>query len=161
MTFRTLTLASPVLLEHIKISFREYKPLKNISKPYFSFFMSTLRKLKTTYAMRNLHLYVPNKGTYLTSQLYKRMRKYFNTIGKNYYWCGNKHGRYRFGEWRFFWWRFYKLWLCFFYFNLVPVFPSLIPIIPINPFIPFPDSQFRLLQIAFQIYTFNLGKKVS
>ena len=44
--------------------------------------MSTLRKLKTTYAMRNLHLYVPNKGTYFTSQLYKRMRKYFNTIGK-------------------------------------------------------------------------------
>ena len=27
------------------------------------------------------------------------------TIGKNYYWCGNKHGGYGFGEWRFFWWK--------------------------------------------------------
>ena len=27
------------------------------------------------------------------------------TIGKNCYWCGNKHRGYGFGEWRFFWWK--------------------------------------------------------
>ena len=32
--------------------------------------MLTLKKLKTKYVMRNLHLYVPNKGTYVTNQLY-------------------------------------------------------------------------------------------
>ena len=41
----------------------------------------------------------------VTNQLYHKMRKYFNTIGKKYYWCGNKHWGYGFGEWRFFWWR--------------------------------------------------------
>ena len=28
------------------------------------------------------------------------MRKYFNIIGKHYYWCGNKNGGYGFREWR-------------------------------------------------------------
>ena len=32
------------------------------------------------------------------------MRKYFNTIGNKYYWCGNEHGGYGFGEWKFFSW---------------------------------------------------------
>ena len=55
--------------------------------------------------MRDLHLYVPNKGTYMTSQPHWRMRKYFSTIGKSYYWLGTKHRGYGFGEWIFFWWR--------------------------------------------------------
>ena len=57
MTFKTLTLTSAIPLDHLKISFREYKPFAN---SYFSFFMLTLKKLKTTYVMKNLHLYVPN-----------------------------------------------------------------------------------------------------
>ena len=32
--------------------------------------MLTFKKLKTTYVMKNLHLYAPNKGTDMTSQLY-------------------------------------------------------------------------------------------
>ena len=32
--------------------------------------MLTLKNLKTTYVMIHLHLYVPNKGTYMTNQLY-------------------------------------------------------------------------------------------
>ena len=67
--------------------------------------MLTLKKLKTTHVMINLHFYVPSKGTCMTNKLYWRMRKYFNTIGKNYYWWGTKHGDYGFEEWRFFWWR--------------------------------------------------------
>ena len=33
--------------------------------------MLTLKKLKTTYVMRNLHLHVPNKGTYIQSVVLK------------------------------------------------------------------------------------------
>ena len=32
--------------------------------------MLTLKNLKITYVMGNLHLYVPNKDTYMTNQLY-------------------------------------------------------------------------------------------
>ena len=32
--------------------------------------MLTLKQVKTTYAMKNLHLYVPNKVTYMTNQLH-------------------------------------------------------------------------------------------
>ena len=32
--------------------------------------------------------------------------------------------------------------------TLIPRIPTLVPCIPIIPFIPFPDSPFRLLQIA-------------
>ena len=42
----------------------------------------TLKKLRTKYVIRHLHLYVPNKGTYMANQLPIRVRKYFNTIGK-------------------------------------------------------------------------------
>ena len=47
------------------------------------------KKLKTTYVMRNSHLYVPNKGIYVNNHIYEK-RTYFNTIGKNYYWLGTK-----------------------------------------------------------------------
>ena len=65
MTLKTLT--SPILFDHIKISFCEYKPLRKLfASSYVSFFMLTPKKLKTTSEMRNLHFYVPDKGTYMT-----------------------------------------------------------------------------------------------
>ena len=65
MTFKTLdlTLTSPVILDHIK-------HYKNIRELLLWFFMLTIKKLKTTNVMRNFYLYVPNKGTYMTNQLY-------------------------------------------------------------------------------------------
>ena len=73
MTFKTLTLTltSSLLLDHIKISFCGYKPLQKYSRTFIlAFFLLTLKKLKTTYVMKNLHLYVPKKRTYMTNQLY-------------------------------------------------------------------------------------------
>ena len=66
MIFKTLSLISffPTLLDHRKISSREYKN-KKIKKA-----LKTLRNLKTTYVMRKLHLYVRNKDTYMINQLY-------------------------------------------------------------------------------------------
>ena len=66
MIFKTLSLILffPILLDHRKISSREYKN-KKIKKT-----LKTLRNLKTTYVMRKLHLYVRNKDTYMINQLY-------------------------------------------------------------------------------------------
>ena len=70
MTFKTLTLTltSPILLNHIKITFREFKPLQKYSRTRTLVFH--INSKKATYLMRNLHLYVPNKDTYMTNQLY-------------------------------------------------------------------------------------------
>ena len=43
MTFKTLTLTSPILLDHIRINSREYKPLQK-----YSFFHGDSKKRKTT-----------------------------------------------------------------------------------------------------------------
>ena len=61
MTFKTLTLTSPILLDHIKISFHEFKPLQKYSQTLT--LVLHVDSKNTTYVMRNLHLYLPNKGT--------------------------------------------------------------------------------------------------
>ena len=65
MTFKTLTLTltSSIFLDHIKIIFREYKPLQKYSQTITLVFYVDSKKHKTTYVMKNLHLCVPNKGT--------------------------------------------------------------------------------------------------
>ena len=72
MTLKTLalTLTSLILLAYIMIGFREYKPVQKYSRSLALFFMLTLKKLKTIYVMINLHLFIPNKGTYIADQLY-------------------------------------------------------------------------------------------
>ena len=69
MTFKTLTMTFPILLDHRKISFCEHKPLQKYSRTLTLVF-HVYSKLKTTCVMGNLHLYVPSKSTYMTNQLY-------------------------------------------------------------------------------------------
>ena len=67
MTFKTLTMTFPILLDHVKISFREHTPLQKYSRTLTLVF-HVYPKLKTTCVMGNL--YVPSKSTYMTNQLY-------------------------------------------------------------------------------------------
>ena len=53
-----------------KDQFSRISHYKNIRELILLFFMPALKKIKTTYVMRNLNLYVPDKGTYMTNQLY-------------------------------------------------------------------------------------------
>ena len=79
MIFQTLTLTCPILLDHSKIRFCEYKPLQRYSRILTSGFLT---QLKTSCVIKHLHLYVLNKGTYMTKQFVLRDEEIFRHYGK-------------------------------------------------------------------------------
>ena len=60
MTFKTLTLTSPILLDHIKISFRESKPLQK--------YLRTLTLVFHVYSKKTQNYICDEKFTSLCTQ---------------------------------------------------------------------------------------------